>query len=109
MWDETKQRRFDELRRDDAAPLTPVERRELDALIDELDREEREQLGPALAASADREAEYRAELARMQAEKATLVELTERYTAWLLRARRQIGEVLDEREELRAEYGRVTH
>ncbi len=28
MWDETKQRRFDELRRDDAAPLTPVERRE---------------------------------------------------------------------------------
>jgi Mor family transcriptional regulator len=108
MWTEEKQRRFDTLRRDDAAPLTPDEQQELAALFDELDREEWEQLRSALAAYEQKRQALGEELLQLEAEGAALAELARRYEDWLLRARQLVARLLNEREELRAERERVT-
>jgi hypothetical protein len=108
MWTEEKQRRFDTLRRDDAAPLTPDEQQELAALFDELDREEWEQLRPALAAYEQKRQALGEELLQLEAEGVALAELARRYEDWLLRARQLVARLLNEREELRAERERVT-
>jgi Mor family transcriptional regulator len=108
MWTEEKQRRFDTLRRDDAAPLTPDEQQELAALFDELDREEWEQLRPALTAYEQRRQALGEELLQLEAEGSALAELERRYEDWLLRARQLVARLLHEREELRAERERVT-
>jgi hypothetical protein len=108
MWDELNQRQLDDLRRRaESGALTPAEDQHLVALLDELDREEWEQLRPAMAALEVREQQVRAEVAQVHAEQEALVGLARRYEDWLASARRQVAELHGEREELRAEYGRV--
>lgn len=109
MWDAAKQRQFDDLRRrDEAGLLTSAEELHLVALLDELDREELEQLRPSFSALEEKERELRVEHALLRTEQVALADLARRYEDWLARARRQVADLLREREALRAEYEHVS-
>jgi chromosome segregation ATPase len=108
MWDEAKQQQLNDLRRQaESGAITSAGEQRLAVLLDELDREEWDQLRPALAALDAKEQQLRTAFTQLQSEREALVGLAQRYEDWLARARRQFAELLNEREELRAEYERV--
>jgi hypothetical protein len=108
MWSASKQRQFDELRRQELERiLTPAEQQRLDELLHELDAEEWAALRPAIE-HCDRESErLRSDLARIHAQNEALVAIAARYAALRVRARHALAELVTEQEVLRAEYERV--
>lgn len=108
MWDETRQRRLDELRRQALLrALSSDEDQELARLMHEVERDEWAALGPALGRLADDERQGEAELTRARARNAALASLAEKYADLVERARLQLAALRHEREVLRAEYERA--
>jgi predicted nucleic acid-binding Zn-ribbon protein len=104
MWDDTKQRQLDSLwRRAETNALVPGEEQQLTALLNELDREEWEQLRPVVETMEEQEQQLRAEVAHLQADKEALIGLAQRFEDWLARTHRQAAELLSESEALRSE------
>lgn len=110
MWDSDKQRRLNDLRRQEQRqPLTDEEQQELDRMLHELEQAEWVSLRPGLDRLRHEQAQLQADLGQLQAQNAVLAALTERYDDLLARARAQLTGLLSEREALRDEYERVLH
>jgi hypothetical protein len=108
MWDDKKQIRFDELRRNEfSQPLSPAEQRELAELIAELDREEEQLLAPAIERALQEQTQLRQAIAQAAERSASLVTVVERRTQLRERAQAQLTELLREHQALQEEYQRA--
>jgi len=108
MWDEDKQRHFDELRqRAQHTALTAEEQRMLDRLLLDLEQAEWAALRPALSRFRSEQEDLRVDLGQVQARNAVLTSLAERYADLLARAKVQLDGLSQERYELRTEYERA--
>ncbi len=108
MWDENKQTRFDELRNcESSQPLSSAERKELAALIAELDREEEQLLAPALERALQEQTQLRQALQQAVETTASLAIVVQRRERLKERAQAQLTELLREHQALQDEYQRV--
>ncbi len=108
MWDEDKQRHFDELRqRARHTALTAEEQQMLDLLLLDLEQAEWAALRPGLSRIQHEQGDLQVDLDQMQARNAVLTSLAERYADLLARAKVQLDGLSQERYELRTEYERA--
>ncbi len=108
MWNEQARRRFDQLRRDEAArDLSEAERTELASLYAELDAEEALALAPALARIALETEDLRAERARVEAWARELERVVEQQENLLVEARAYAGRLRVRRAALADEARRL--
>ena len=109
MWDEAKQRRWNELNeRQQQGRLGDEEQSELDRLAAELERAEWAALQPALQRMRHEQEQLKREYNATRSENAALAALAEKQQKLLLRARTQMEQLLAEHEALKEEYQRVT-
>lgn len=109
MWDETKRRRLDAVREDEArGALTDEARAELDALLAELARDEARRFKPAMARMQRRERDSHAESDALEAEAEELRRIVREQERMVAEARAYIAEIRAKRATLAADYRRVT-
>lgn len=109
MWDEAKQRRWNELNeRQQQGRLSSEEQSELDRLAAELERAEWAALQPALQRMRHEQEQLKRECDATRSENAALAALAERQQKLLARARTQMEQLLAEHEALKEDYQRVT-
>jgi hypothetical protein len=109
MWNEDKQRKFDELRRREfEETLTEAERRHLAQLLDELDREEWERLRPTIEKYQREQEAAQEKLDSTRLENAALEAIISKQEALLARVREQLALFRNEYQSLQAEYERAT-
>jgi len=109
MWDETKQKRWNELNeRQQQGCLGNEEQSELDRLAAELERAEWAELQPALQRMRHEQEQLKQECDATRSENAALAALAERQQKLLVRARTQMEQLLAEHEALKEDYQRVT-
>lgn len=109
MWDETKQKRWNELNeRQQQGRLGDEEQSELDRLAAELERAEWAALQPALQRMRHEQEQLKRECDTTRSENAALAALAEKQQKLLLRVRTQMEQLLAEHEALKEEYQRVT-
>jgi hypothetical protein len=108
MWDDIKQRRLDELRRQEAAgALNDDDRCKLDQLIDELEQEEWSRLHPALDRLDQQQTDLERQVADTRAQNAELAAIARRQADLLTRARTQLNDLLAEQSLLKSELERA--
>ena len=108
MWDESKSRRFQDLRsRELEEDLTEAEEAELAALIRELEDLEAALLAPALQRLRQENVGLELEAARMAQQARELVELLAQKEAYLARARAMVTELESERVDLLARFAEI--
>ena len=108
MWDEDKQRQFDELRqRAQLTALTAEEQQMLDLLLLDVEHAEWAALSPALSRLQHEQEDLQVVLGQAQARNAALTSLAERYADLLARAKAQLDGLAQERLVLRTEYERA--
>ena len=108
MWDEAKQKRWNELNeRLQQGCLSDEEQSELDCLAAELERAEWAALQPALQRMHHEQEQLKRECDATRSENAALAALAERQQKLLVRARTQMEQLLAEHEALREDYQRV--
>jgi len=109
MWDETKQKRWNELNEhQQQGRLSGEEQSEFDRLAAELERAEWAALQPALQRMRQEQEQLKQECDTTRSENAALAVLAERQQKLLVRARTQMGQLLAEHEVLKEDYQRVT-
>jgi hypothetical protein len=109
MWDETKQKRWNELNEhQQQGRLSGEEQSELDRLAAELERAEWAALQPALQRMRQEQEQLKQECDTTRSENAALAVLAERQQKLLVRARTQMEQLLAEHEVLKEDYQRVT-
>ena len=109
MWDETKQKRWNELNeRQQQGCLSDEEQSELDRLAAELERAEWAALQPALQRMRHEQEQLKREYDATRSESAALAALAERQRKLLVRSRMQMEQLLAEHEALKEDYQRVT-
>jgi transcription-repair coupling factor (superfamily II helicase) len=109
MWDETKQKRWNELNeRQQQGCLGDEEQAELDRLAADLERAEWAALQPALQRRHHEQEQLKRECDTTRSENAALATLAERQQKLLVRARTQMEQLLAEHEALKEDYQRVT-
>jgi chromosome segregation ATPase len=109
MWEETKQRQLDELRRRElTGTLTAEERSVLEYLLNELEQDEWQRLGPALRRLHTEQAELRKQCSQLQTQNRLLAALLARQESLLARGRAQLAELHGEHEVLKAEFEQIT-
>ncbi|MGH8069234.1 MAG: hypothetical protein ACRERE_29165 [Candidatus Entotheonellia bacterium] len=109
MWNETKQLQLNELRRRElAGALADEERSNLEHLLNELERDEWEHLGPGLRRLHREQTELRKICAQLRTQNALLAVLLARQENLLSRGRAQLAELYSEHEVLKAEYEHIT-
>jgi len=109
MWDEAKQKRWNELNeRQQQDCLDNEEQSELDHLAAELERAEWAALQPALQRMRHEQEQLKREYDATQSENVALAALAEKQQKLLVRARTQMEQLLAEHEALKEDYQRVT-
>jgi chromosome segregation ATPase len=109
MWNETKQRQLNELRwRELAGTLAAQERSTLEHLLNELEQDEWERLGPGLRRLHTEQAALRDICGELRTQNARLAVLLARQENLLARGRAQLAELYSEHEVLKAEYEHIT-
>lgn len=105
MWNEDKQRQFDELRaRKLVATLTDEERLQLEQLLAELDLEDEVYFRPAFERSRQRQRQLESEIAQKQSQNAVLTALAERQAKLLNQALAQLEALRREQALLDRDY-----
>lgn len=108
MWNEQKQKLFDELRdKKLAVSLSEEEQQQLRILSEELDREDEAYLRPAFEHSRQKQEKLNAEIAQKQSSNAVLVALAERQAQLLAQAQSQLESLKREQAILDSEYYRA--
>ena len=94
MWDETKQKRLNKLRRrEKEGVLTHEEHDELERLLHELEQEEWDALRPALGHLHEEQMQLQEELGRFRLQNTLLSALAERQDYLLKRAQAQLASI----------------
>lgn len=104
MWDDIKQQRLDELRRQEAAgTLSDDDGRTLEQLLHELEQEEWNALHPALDRLGQQQTDIERQCDDARAQNAALSAIAERHADLLARAKVQLNALLTEQALLKSE------
>lgn len=108
MWTSAKQKKFDELRRQELeGKLTPAQQTQLCQLFDELNREEQQQLAPHFEQMKQEHKALTKKVALVKAQNERLVWVVSQQKVLVRRAKEQLRELRRERKKLLSEYARV--